>query len=1058
MANTPLQYQRPILVLWVWDTDGTVLARCASVDVDDTGTIQRFMDLWALAADSTATFPGYIKNADAIRVIEDYSDAGGGIMAPSTATVILANGDGWFNRATEWRGKRALLGHYEQSTLAGKTLLTGIIADVDHLNSQTVLTLSTHDPSIWDMLIPRRTIAVDEFPSATDMGTPIPVVFGPCFVSVPYCGLDEDNDPGGHDFLISHQVDQDDASLNVRVERVFFDTSTDNPGLEEVSAWDEAPGTPTYASGTTFTVTGNQGMMYFVGASIRAVTTASAGAWQYGRVTDYTTGTVTVAGITLDSGINTGGGITQINPTPTAGGTGYTVGDILTVTTGGSNGKVVVTRVASGVVTKLAISQPGKSYTTGTGKATSGGTGSGCTVNIVEVMGVQLTGEYLVETSRYATGGDNLVSLRMLGNQTGGVVVQANSDLTNPTSVIKEIMRNSLWGLGQTANATSFATAVTAMTTAGLGTCIAYALGGDRQQRRAGEVVRELLALRGGKIWKDASTGEWMILWDSAPAAAVWTFGYGDGAYNNIKRVVTNAGTPLAEAVSTLKLKFGISARLKSSTDYGITYVPGAYQFEIQATVLGVGSERTITNPWIRTTAAAARQLSYIAKTLQAGDRKPVIVTGEEGRNVNIGELVRYTNGPDVIDTDFRVVKKESRLADHTLWLQGYNATTYTYSTSDTTLVSDSLDWDDQQAATGSGANLIINSDFSAGIKSATLATDMVPAMRLFGRDGLTIADISAVSIDIDAKYVGGAALLVTTTANWSAANNGPLLVFGMAQQNLGGGGTTWGTPIIEGELYMVSIYMLNSNFFIDAEFFGTGMGGGGTWQPVMRNTYSRYRRSPLRERANDGMNGAGWKRYYTIIRAPVSSNPAVPYQYARFGAVMMSAGDYGFDALQVEQISRGQSRPSQYKRFAKWGVDPALLQPGSLTIRLPGEAEHGTVVGHETATVNTTSGASVSATNIIPAGVVVQGVTTRQSNVTGPTTINIGTAADPYAWGEGVAVANGTTTTASDFTVVNPPTFPAATDVVIQAVGGAFTGGSIVVTVHYLRFVAPTG
>lgn len=76
---------------------------------------------------------------------------------------------------------------------------------------------------------------------------------------------------------------------------------------------------------------------------------------------------------------------------PTAGGTGYTVNDILVVTTGGSDGKVRVTAVTSGVVTAVELVSAGNGYTTGSGKATNGGTGSGCTVNISAIRDATTT-------------------------------------------------------------------------------------------------------------------------------------------------------------------------------------------------------------------------------------------------------------------------------------------------------------------------------------------------------------------------------------------------------------------------------------------------------------------------------------------------------------------------------------------------------------------------------------------------------------------------------------------------------------------------------------------
>lgn len=96
--------------------------------------------------------------------------------------------------------------------------------------------------------------------------------------------------------------------------------------------------------------------------------------------------------IGISSISKTTGGIASLNSTPTAGGTGYLVDQILTITTGGSSGTARVTSVnpANGAVLSVALETAGQSYTTGTGKATtvspSGGTG--CTLEILSISDI----------------------------------------------------------------------------------------------------------------------------------------------------------------------------------------------------------------------------------------------------------------------------------------------------------------------------------------------------------------------------------------------------------------------------------------------------------------------------------------------------------------------------------------------------------------------------------------------------------------------------------------------------------------------------------------------
>lgn len=140
---------------------------------------------------------------------------------------------------------------------------------------------------------------------------------------------------------------------------------------------------------------------------------------------------------TIVSTDNTAGHIAIIAGTPTAGGSGYTVGDILTITTGGTGGTVTVTSVTGGVVTGVTLTTVGSGYTTGTGKATSGGTGTGATINITNIATGQLV----------ASGASNLALQGFYG--TTNLILTING--TNYTYAY--IVGNSFLGINATAEA-----------------------------------------------------------------------------------------------------------------------------------------------------------------------------------------------------------------------------------------------------------------------------------------------------------------------------------------------------------------------------------------------------------------------------------------------------------------------------------------------------------------------------------------------------------------------------------------------------------------------------
>lgn len=88
-----------------------------------------------------------------------------------------------------------------------------------------------------------------------------------------------------------------------------------------------------------------------------------------------------VSGVTFTGVIPSINGLLTV--TVGSGGTGYTAGDVLTVTgCSGTGGQVTATAVASGVITAITITAPGTGYTVTNGCATTGGTGTGALVNI----------------------------------------------------------------------------------------------------------------------------------------------------------------------------------------------------------------------------------------------------------------------------------------------------------------------------------------------------------------------------------------------------------------------------------------------------------------------------------------------------------------------------------------------------------------------------------------------------------------------------------------------------------------------------------------------------
>ena len=112
----------------------------------------------------------------------------------------------------------------------------------------------------------------------------------------------------------------------------------------------------------------------------------------------------------------------------------------------------------------------------------------------------------------------------------------------------------------------------------------------------------------------------------------------------------------------------------------------------------------------------------------------------------------------------------------------------------------------------------------------------------------------------------------------------------------------------------------------------------------------------------------------------------------------------------------------------------------------------HRLAIATARATATAMSGASVTLTNIIPAGAVVVGVTCKVTTaITGATSFQIGTAADPDRFGAAVAIALATTSDNRNWTSGTVECFPAATSLILTANGSNFTAGAVYVSVQYL-------
>jgi len=120
-------------------------------------------------------------------------------------------------------------------------------------------------------------------------------------------------------------------------------------------------------------------------------------------------------------------GIGLISPSPTIGGTGYLVGDILDVSTG-TGGRVSVDNVsASGAVTAISIFESGANYVAGATTSTTGGSGTGCKINIIAANAlVPVNYRYSVMKELYTINTEDLLTVPVKLNNISPYSVSVN--------------------------------------------------------------------------------------------------------------------------------------------------------------------------------------------------------------------------------------------------------------------------------------------------------------------------------------------------------------------------------------------------------------------------------------------------------------------------------------------------------------------------------------------------------------------------------------------------------------------------------------------------------
>lgn len=605
----------------------------------------------------------------------------------------------------------------------------------------------------------------------------------------------------------------------------------------------------------------------------------------------------------------------------------------------------------------------------------------------------------------------------------------------NPAALTAFVMSDPDQGVGLSVNAGSLSRAIAAYADAGLGDAIEAVIGGDQRQVPAREVIQNAASMRGMVVRRDYASGEYIFEVDRLPRLTnLLRLGYGDGV-SNLLAPPTETPTPLHQAVQTLRTRYGAGGRIIR----GGNFQPTDFAYANLANAQSVGRMVTVSLPYTRTHAKAARVAYYWAKTLERSDLELNFVVGREGWRLRPGKAVQAVVDPWAVDAPFRVSGMTLSLDRVQCDLAGpFDADVFSTDPADINAVVAQPTGQgdpDARAPDAPSGNMIQNSDFSSGTlgtlgPAGAYDSKFVPGWALRGKSGS--AWFTSVDIRREPASIGGHVLRIITDS-WVAPPGGQHHIFTMSDP---GDGTAEPYPVRAGQIYVISAHLATDHAEGPENAF---------WFSVLWIPGFDEPAPPMHIVPGAAPHPAGWRRYYGLVRVPDGVTGAVPTYNFRYPST-----EYELDAVAFEPLSRLNRLPTPWQRNAAFGLHPAQQRPGNLLVRAPGETQVGMEIGADRFD-ETLSGSSVNLCTVQPGDVqlVVGYVATA---ITGASAWKLTLDDIDLYTGMGTAALSNIT---GAHRVFSPP-YPLLSAKTLRAVAssGTFSGGRVVGAVHRLSGV----
>lgn len=251
--------------------------------------------------------------------------------------------------------------------------------------------------------------------------------------------------------------------------------------------------------------------------------------------------------------------------------------------------------------------------------------------------------------------------------------------MRNVVAQLQTFLESGLHGPGLTTDGTSFTTAITDIKQ------IAGPSASDEnkfltdfawvEQQPLKDLLADVLRVRGMRLGVVPASGPatWMIEVDKNPGVTPSAFRFGDGVIENITHRPSWTTTDVREALKTVKVRY----RIRRNSTGGIDGYSLRTSRRVVLETIGIDDEVEINT--IRDRETADRYASYLASRLAIGDTIVEFDTGEDGRLLELGDIVTVTDSSINLSLTAQIVELRVQGMRHTFRAQGWSSNSYTY-------------------------------------------------------------------------------------------------------------------------------------------------------------------------------------------------------------------------------------------------------------------------------------------------------------------------------------------------------------------------------------------